>query len=82
MTRQKWCIVQQKTLNLTAKYILTAILYINTAATKLRLAKGMEAYYDAGFILIEQLKEEEINIPVIICSSRNYNAPEILGTVW
>lgn len=46
------------------------------------LAKGMEADYDAGFILIERLKEEEINIPVIICSSRNYNAPEILGTVW
>lgn len=46
------------------------------------LAKGMEADYDAGFILIERLKEEEINIPVIICSSRNYTEPGIWGTVW
>ena len=46
------------------------------------LERGMEADYDAGFILIERLKEEGINIPVIICSSRNYTEPEILGTVW
>lgn len=46
------------------------------------LAKGMEADYDAGFILIKRLKEEEINIPVIICSSRNYSEHGILGTVW
>ena len=46
------------------------------------LAKGMEADYDAGFILIERLKKEEINIPVIICSSSNYTEPGILGTVW
>ena len=45
------------------------------------LARGMEADYDAGYILIERLKEERIEIPVIICSSRNYTEPGILGTV-
>uniref|UniRef100_UPI0040569EFE hypothetical protein n=1 Tax=Acetatifactor sp. TaxID=1872090 RepID=UPI0040569EFE len=46
------------------------------------LATGMEADYDAGFILIERLRKKRINIPVIICSSRNYDEPGILGTVW
>lgn len=46
------------------------------------LARGMEADYNAGYILIEGLKEERINIPVIICSSRNYTEPGIFGTVW
>lgn len=46
------------------------------------LEKGMEAERDAGYILIERLKEERIRIPVIICSSQNYSEPGILGTVW
>ena len=46
------------------------------------LERGMEADYDAGYILIERLMEERIEIPVIICSSRNYTEPGILGTVW
>lgn len=37
---------------------------------------------NAGFKLIERLKEEKLDIPVIICSSVNYTVPEILGTVW
>ena len=37
---------------------------------------------NAGFKLIERLKKEHLYIPVIICSSINYNVPEILGTVW
>ena len=46
------------------------------------LEAGMEADYDAGFKLIERLKEERIKTPVIICSSVNYTEPGILGCVW
>ena len=46
------------------------------------LAKGMLADHSAGFILIEKMKEHGINIPVIICSSRNFISPDAFGTVW
>lgn len=37
---------------------------------------------EAGFKLIERLTEENTEIPVIICSSKNYRVPEVLGSVW
>lgn len=46
------------------------------------LAPGQEADFDAGFKLIERLKTEKLDIPVIICSSSNYEEPGILGSVW
>lgn len=46
------------------------------------LKPRLEANNNAGFILIEQMKEKEIEIPVIICSSRNFRLPDVLGTVW
>lgn len=46
------------------------------------LDAGMEADFDAGFKLIERLKKEELDNPVIICSSHNFNDPRILGSVW
>lgn len=38
--------------------------------------------HEAGFKLIERMKKEKLEIPVIICSAQNYNEPEILGSVW
>ena len=46
------------------------------------LASGGIADEEAGFKLIERLKEEGIKIPVIVCSSYKYNISEILGSVW
>lgn len=46
------------------------------------LAKRMESDLEAGYKLIEKLKEENINIPVIICSSQNWSSPDAVGTVW
>lgn len=37
---------------------------------------------EAGFKLIERMKKEKIDIPVIVCSSLNYSIPDILGSVW
>ena len=39
---------------------------------------------DAGFKLIEGMKKEKIDIPVIVCSSSDYrySIPDILGSVW
>ena len=37
---------------------------------------------EAGFKLIERLNREEINIPVVVCSSINYRIPGILGCIW
>ena len=37
---------------------------------------------EAGFKLIERMKNERIEIPVIVCSSLNYSIPDILGSVW
>lgn len=46
------------------------------------LESGTIADREAGFKLIDKLKKEEIEIPVIICSTLNYKVPDILGTVW
>lgn len=46
------------------------------------LAPGERADEEAGFKLVKRLKEEGINIPVIICSSLNFKSEEVLGTVW
>lgn len=46
------------------------------------LEAGLKADYEAGYILIERLKEKKMEIPVIICSTQNWNSPETLGTVW
>lgn len=44
--------------------------------------KGAEADTKSGFIFIERMKSEKINIPIIICSSRNYETPDAVGVVW
>lgn len=46
------------------------------------LGPGMEADHNAGYILLERMKERGINIPVIICSTQNFHSPDALGTVW
>lgn len=46
------------------------------------LRPGGEADHGAGFILLEELKRKGMEIPVIICSSKNYNEPAALGCVW
>lgn len=46
------------------------------------LAKRMESDLEAGYKLIEKLKEENINIPVIVCSSQNWTVLGSIGTVW
>ena len=46
------------------------------------LAKGEKENEEAGFILLEKMKQREHPIPVIICSSQNYRSPDALGTVW
>lgn len=46
------------------------------------LDAGLDEDPDAGFKLIERLKEERIKIPVIICSSSNFTEPGVLGNVW
>lgn len=44
--------------------------------------KGEKENEEAGFILLEKMKQREHPIPVIICSSQNYRSPDALGTVW
>ena len=44
--------------------------------------KGEKENEEAGFILLEKMKQREHPIPVIICSSQNYRSPDGLGTVW
>jgi len=46
------------------------------------LQKGKWADPDAGFILIEKMKEMAIDIPIIICSTRNFQSSDAWGTVW
>ena len=36
----------------------------------------------AGLYVIEELKRRAINLPVIVCSSRNYRIPEIAGCIF
>ena len=48
------------------------------------LEAGRAPDTEAGVKLIERMKEEKIDIPVIVCSSadcRN-NIPDILGIIW
>lgn len=45
--------------------------------------RGGDTDTEAGFKLIEWLKEKDLDIPVVICSTSNYESvPEIFGTVW
>lgn len=46
------------------------------------LAKYQDIDNEAGFKLIEKLRNLNINIPVIICSQINYTDKNILGCVW
>lgn len=46
------------------------------------LKAGADPDEEAGMKLIDRLAREGINIPVIICSSRNYRIPKALGSVW
>ena len=46
------------------------------------LEAGKPVDEEAGLKLIERMKKEKIDIPVIVCSSLNYSIPEILGSVW
>lgn len=46
------------------------------------LAEGEAVDEEAGLKLIERMKKEKIEIPVIVCSSLNYSLPDILGNVW
>ena len=46
------------------------------------LSPRQEADHNAGFILLDELKRKGKDIPVIICSSINYNEPAALGCVW
>ncbi len=44
--------------------------------------KGDDADTRSGFIFVERMKSENIDIPIIICSSLNFEAPEVAGVVW
>ena len=48
------------------------------------LETGEAVDKDAGFKLIERMKKEKIDIPVIVCSSSDYrySISDILGSVW
>lgn len=46
------------------------------------LEAGEAVDEEAGLKLIERMKQEEIDIPVIVCSSLNYSIPGILGSAW
>ena len=46
------------------------------------LEEGETVDEEAGFKLIERMKKEKIDIPVIVCSSLNYSIPDILGSIW
>ena len=47
------------------------------------ITAGADADWEAGFKLIERMRKESIDIPVIICSTSNYESVSgILGSVW
>ena len=48
------------------------------------LRAGAESDWEAGFKLLKRLKQEELDVPVIICSTGNFEsvASEVLGTVY
>lgn len=58
---------------------------VNLIVTDMRypLTAGADTDIEAGFKLIERMEQENINIPIIICSSSNYESVKgILGSVW
>ena len=46
------------------------------------LEEGEPIDEEAGFKLIDRMEKEKIEIPIIVCSSLNYNIPNVLGSVW
>lgn len=48
---------------------------------KKALQAARKADFEADFILIERMKENEIKIPVIICSKQKIHLPDALGRV-
>lgn len=44
--------------------------------------KGAIADYKSGFIFIERIKKENIDIPIIICSTHNFESTDVAGIVW
>ena len=47
------------------------------------LSAGADIDKEAGLKLLEKMEKEQIDIPVIICSTGNYEkVPGALGTVW
>lgn len=46
------------------------------------LEAGTSVDDEAGFKLIERMEKEKVHIPVIVCSSLDYNIPNILGSAW
>lgn len=38
--------------------------------------------HNAGLYVIEELKRRKVSVPVIVCSSRRYNIPEIAGCIF
>lgn len=47
------------------------------------ITAGADADWEAEFKLIERMRKESIDIPVIICSTSNYESVSgILGSVW
>ncbi len=46
------------------------------------LEKGVKADVDAGKKMIERVKKENLDIPVIVFSSVNYDIPGALETIW
>ena len=47
------------------------------------LTAGGRIDTEAGFKLIERMEKEQIDIPIVICSTGNYQGvTDILGSVW
>lgn len=36
---------------------------------------------EAGFVLLDKIEQRDLNIPVIICSTRNFREPKALGII-
>ena len=46
------------------------------------IRRGEIADWEAGEYFLKALAERNINLPVIICSTRNYRIPGAYGSVW
>ena len=46
------------------------------------ISGGEDIDVEAGTKLIDRLRDNDISVAVIICSSIDYNIPDIAGTVW